>query len=99
MAFSQLTEIVRPSILFLALGRWIEIRKARRYPEKAQGSHERMFHQRTESVADPIEYVFCHELCRLRHLDHGTGFYRLLARRMPDWASAKGAFGGCDGIS
>lgn len=32
-----------------------------------------------------IEYVVLHELCHLRHYDHGRGFYALMARHMPDW--------------
>ena len=30
-------------------------------------------------------YVALHELCHLRHMDHGPGFYALLAERLPNW--------------
>lgn len=36
-----------------------------------------------------IDYVIAHELCHLRHHDHGTGFFRLLNTRMPDWNERK----------
>lgn len=32
-----------------------------------------------------IEYVVLHELCHLRHYDHGRRFYGLMSRHMPDW--------------
>jgi predicted metal-dependent hydrolase len=32
-----------------------------------------------------IEYVVLHELCHLRHHDHGRRFYGLMARHMEDW--------------
>ncbi len=36
-----------------------------------------------------IEYVVLHELCHLVHRDHGSGFFLLLAERMPDWQKWK----------
>lgn len=37
-------------------------------------------------LADPlIEYVIVHELCHLRHLNHGQAFQRLLRESLPDW--------------
>jgi predicted metal-dependent hydrolase len=36
-----------------------------------------------------IEYVICHELCHLHHHDHGVGFFKHLARRLPDWEKRK----------
>lgn len=32
-----------------------------------------------------LDYVLLHELCHLRHHDHGKGFQRLMDRHMPDW--------------
>ena len=34
---------------------------------------------------DLIDYVLVHELCHLKHLNHGPGFYALMQRSLPDW--------------
>jgi predicted metal-dependent hydrolase len=36
-----------------------------------------------------IEYVVTHELCHLKHRDHGAQFLRLLGQVMPDWERRK----------
>ena len=46
----------------------------------------------TELVKAPshtIDYVVMHELCHLKHYNHGKAFYRLLNRVMPDWSRRK----------
>jgi predicted metal-dependent hydrolase len=32
-----------------------------------------------------IEYVIVHELCHLRHHNHGAGYYKLLSELFPEW--------------
>ncbi len=32
-----------------------------------------------------IEFVIAHELCHIKHLDHGKNFYKLLSEVMPDY--------------
>jgi len=34
---------------------------------------------------DLIELVVVHELCHLKHFDHGPGFRRLMTECLPDW--------------
>ena len=34
---------------------------------------------------DLVDYVLVHELCHLKHLDHGPGFHALMQRSLPDW--------------
>lgn len=36
-----------------------------------------------------IDYVITHELCHLKFDDHGSGFYKLLGKLMPDWEKRK----------
>lgn len=36
-----------------------------------------------------IEYVIIHELCHLKHHNHGTGFYELLSELFPEWKSVR----------
>jgi predicted metal-dependent hydrolase len=40
-----------------------------------------------------IEYVVLHELCHLRHLNHGARFRGLLARYVPTWEARRRALG------
>jgi predicted metal-dependent hydrolase len=36
-----------------------------------------------------IEYVIIHELCHLKHHNHGAGYYKLLSELFPDWKKVR----------
>jgi predicted metal-dependent hydrolase len=36
-----------------------------------------------------IEYVILHELCHLKHHNHGTGYYDLLSELFPEWKTVR----------
>jgi predicted metal-dependent hydrolase len=36
-----------------------------------------------------IEYVIAHELCHLKHHNHGTLYYKLLSELFPDWKAVR----------
>jgi hypothetical protein len=36
-----------------------------------------------------IEYVIAHELCHLRHHNHGSQYYKLLSEVFPDWKTVR----------
>jgi predicted metal-dependent hydrolase len=36
-----------------------------------------------------LEYVIIHELCHLKHHNHGSGYYKLLSELFPDWKAAR----------
>lgn len=41
------------------------------------------------SPREAIDYVLLHELCHLKHHNHGKAFYALLMRHMPNWEQIK----------
>ncbi|NLB68600.1 MAG: M48 family metallopeptidase, partial [Lentisphaerae bacterium] len=46
----------------------------------------------TELIKVPkecIDYVITHELCHLKHHNHGPDFYKLLGSVLPDWEKLK----------
>ncbi len=38
-----------------------------------------------KATLSQIDYVLVHELCHIKHHDHGAGFAQLMDRHMPDW--------------
>ena len=38
---------------------------------------------------EAVVLVVVHELCHLREMNHGPGFYALLERYLPDWKERK----------
>lgn len=36
-----------------------------------------------------IEYVIIHELCHLKHHNHGSGYYKLLNELFPEWKTVR----------
>lgn len=38
---------------------------------------------------EAIDYVLLHELCHLKHHNHGNAFYTTLKRHLPNWQQVK----------
>jgi predicted metal-dependent hydrolase len=55
-------------------------------------SNKGMITLSTELIKLPdlyLEYVIIHELCHLKHHNHGSGYYKLLSELFPDWKAAR----------
>jgi predicted metal-dependent hydrolase len=55
-------------------------------------SHKGIITLSTELIKLPdmyIEYVILHELCHLKHHNHGSGYYNLLSELFPEWRSVR----------
>jgi predicted metal-dependent hydrolase len=55
-------------------------------------SHKGIVTLSTELIKLPdiyIEYVILHELCHLKHHNHGSGYYNLLSELFPEWKSIR----------
>ena len=68
----------------------IQIRKMKK--RWGSCSNQRAIILNTELIKAPshcIDYVIMHEICHLKHFDHGKAFYKLLVKVMPDWEKRK----------
>ena len=45
-----------------------------------------------------VEYVVVHELCHLRHMNHGKAFHRLMDASLADWQPRREALKGYHGL-
>ncbi len=55
-------------------------------------SNRRMINLNSELIKmeiPVIEFIILHELCHIKHTNHGKGFYDLLTQLMPDWQERK----------
>jgi len=55
-------------------------------------SHKGLITLSTELIKLPdlyLEYVIIHELCHLKHHNHGSEYYKLLSELFPDWKAAR----------
>ncbi len=53
-------------------------------------AHRLLLNRRlVEAPVDAIDYVITHELCHIAEPHHGTAFFDLLDRVMPDWERRK----------
>lgn len=85
------------------LQNWVEWCHQRRLPQpklrlrrmaKRWGSAQRCgtIYLNPELILAPsacVDYVIAHEICHLKHPDHGPRFWSLLAQQVPDWRRLK----------
>lgn len=60
-----------------------------RWGSMSPGSRLLLNRRLIEAPIDAIDYVITHELCHVTEPHHGSTFYDLLARVMPDWERRK----------
>jgi predicted metal-dependent hydrolase len=68
----------------------IQIRRMKkRWGSLSKGGLLTLNTDRIRASKECIDYVITHELCHLQCHDHGSEFYQLLEKVMPDWKRRK----------
>lgn len=67
--------------------------RLRNMPKRWGSAHENgtiyLNPELTKAPSACIDYVITHEICHLKHPDHGHKFWELLSQLMPDWRARK----------
>ena len=91
LKFAERFELLAPSFERLGLAMpTLAIRPlSRRWGSLSSGGRMTLNRDLIRAPSLCIDYVITHELCHLVHRDHGSAFYDLLERVMPDWQRRK----------
>ena len=97
---TQVAMVKSVRLLMIPVGRltyWLEPLKLTTFPfcpvtRWGSCSRKGLITLSTELIKLPdiyIEYVIIHELCHLKHHNHGKEYYNLLSELFPDWKKVR----------